>query len=141
LSKEIGLRIARWNFLKMEGQKMSGLIRGLIVTSALGLALLTVGASNSQAGPYRGYNRGYWGGGYRPYVGVGVGVGYPAYYGGGYGYGYGYPGYGYAAPAYYGGYYPGYYGAPGVSVGWGYGRGYYGGGYGHWGRYGGHWRR
>jgi hypothetical protein len=130
----------------MEGQTMSHFVRGMIVTSAIGLALLGLSPSTTQAAPYRGhggyYRHGYWGGGYRPYVGVGVygggyGYGYPGYYG------YGYPGYAYASPAYYGGYYPGYYGgyygSPGVAVGLGYGggywggRGYYGGGhYGHW---------
>ena len=124
----------------MEGQSLSRFIRGMIVTSAVGLALLTVSASQSEAGPWRGGYRGYWG---RPYVGVGVGV-YPGYYGS---YGYGYPAYGYSYPAYYGGYSPGYYGGygygyPGVSVGlgygggWGYGGRYWGGRYGRWGGYG-----
>jgi hypothetical protein len=120
------------------GAVMSRFIRGLIVTSAVGLALLAVSAPQSEAGPWRGYRGGYWGA--RPYVGVGVGV-YPSYYGGYYGGGYAYPAYGYSYPAYYGGYAPGYgygYGYPGVSVGYGYGygRGYYG----HYGRYG-RWHR
>jgi hypothetical protein len=130
----------------MEGQMMSHFVRGMIVTSAIGLVLVGLSPSTTQAAPYRGhrgYYHGYWGG-YRPYVGIGVygggyGYGYPGYYGYGYpGYaGYGYPGYGYGSSAYYGGYpgyYGGYYGGPSVSLGWGYGGGYWGGRgyYGHW---------
>lgn len=110
---------------------MRHLIRGVIVTSALGVALLAVGASNSEAAPYRHY-RGYWGGGVRP--SVGFGYAYPGYYPG-YGYpGYASPGYAYSYPGYYGGYYAGY-----PSYGYGYGYGYRGH-YGHYGRRG-HWRR
>ena len=77
---------------------MSHFVRGMIVTSAIGLMLVGMSPSKKKAAPYRGYRHGYYGGGhdgggYRPYVGVGV---YPGYYGGGYGYGgygYGYPGY------------------------------------------------